>query len=394
MKLLVVGSAHIYKTKDGKYYSAAIYDNNFFKRYLNVFESVRFCAKVKNVEKVDLKNHMPLDVEGLEIWELPWYRGLKGLLVNLRKTIKSIKKSYDSVDVCLYRIMQVESMLSYKYRNKKLKYAVEIVNDPSTYFKGIYKLISHHYMKKIVSNANGASYITKKVLQKIYPCRSIKEETRDYFHASYQTLDLDSSLIKKPKVFLKDKTQEFKLIHVANNIENDNKGHSTVIKIVKYLNDKGYNVLCNFVGDGSKVDYYKKLARKIKIDHKINFIGRINQKKELIEYMRSHSLFIFPTRFEGLGRVNLEAMAAGLPCLASSVGGVVELYEKKYLFSPYDYKGFGDEIIRLINNTKELNEMSKRNVEFVKTFSSEIQEPIRTEFYNKLRNLVNKTRNL
>ena len=56
MKLLVVDNAHIYKTKEGKYYSTSIYDNSFFKRYLNVFDSVRFCAKVKLVDEVDLKN--------------------------------------------------------------------------------------------------------------------------------------------------------------------------------------------------------------------------------------------------------------------------------------------------------------------------------------------------
>lgn len=392
MKLLVVDNAHIYKTKEGKYYSTSIYDNSFFKRYLNVFDSVRFCAKVKLVDEVDLKKHKPLDIEGLEIWEIPWYKGMKGLLKKFPQVIKSMKKSYESVDVSLYRVIQVESILSYICRNKKIKYAVEVVNDPQTYFKGLYKIISNHYMKKMVYRANGASYITDYVLQKIYPNKSHKEkESTKYFNATYQTLDLKESIMKEPKIYDKNSVSEFRLIHVANNIESDNKGHSTVIKTVKYLNDMGYNVSCNFVGDGSKVEFFKKMARKLKIDDKINFVGRINWKNELIDYMNSHSLFIFPTRFEGLGRVNLEAMAAGLPCLASSVGGVVELFEKKYLFAPKDYRGFGDEIVRLINNFAELSQMSKRNIEFVKKFLNENQEPIRTNFYRKLRKLVKET---
>ena len=70
--------------------------------------------------------------------------------------------------------------------------------------------------------------------------------------------------------------------------------------------------------------------------------------------------------------------------------GVVELFEK-YLFAPKDYRGFGDEIVRLINNFAELSQMSKRNIEFVKKFLNENQEPIRTNFYRKLRKLVEET---
>ncbi len=392
MKLLVVDNAHIYKTKEGKYYSVSIYDNSFFERYLKVFESVRFCAKVKLVDEVDLKKYKPLDIKGLEIWELPWYRGIKGLVRNFLKLRKSIKESYKSIDVSLYRVIQVESIISYIYRNKKLKYAVEVVNDPQTYFKGLYKLISKHYMKKMVYNANGASYITNDVLQRIYPNKSHKEELAKYnFNSSYQTLDLELSLLKKPKKYNVDSIKDFKLIHISNNIEADNKGHSTVIKIVKYLNDNGHNVSCNFVGDGSKVSHFKKMAEKLNINNKIHFVGRINQKQDLIEYMNKHSLFVFPTRFEGLGRVNLEAMASGLPCLASSVGGVVELYEEQYLFLPNDYIGFSKKIIELINNPEELNKMSERNVEFVKKFLNENQEPLRTEFYKKLKKIAKET---
>ena len=83
MKLLLVDNAHIYKTKDGKYFTPSIYSYDFFKRYLNSFSSVRFAAKTKYLDNAQHKNLLRVDGPQVEIFEIPWYDGLNDLRKNI-----------------------------------------------------------------------------------------------------------------------------------------------------------------------------------------------------------------------------------------------------------------------------------------------------------------------
>jgi glycosyltransferase involved in cell wall biosynthesis len=382
MKLLVVDNAHIYKTKEGKYYSTSIYDNSFFKRYLNVFDSVRFCAKVKLVDEVDLKKHKPLDIEGLEIWEIPWYKGMKGLLKKFPQVIKSMKKSYESVDVSLYRVIQVESILSYICRNKKIKYAVEVVNDPKTFKGGMlffYKWLSYYYLKKIIKNSHGVSYVTQHYLQKRYPPGELPTK-------SYSSVSIDELDIREPKKYnQKDLMKCIRLIHVSNNISGKSKGHVETLKIISKIINKGYNCEVTFIGSGSFIPKLLKMSKKMNIDNNVNFIGHISSKKILLETLREHDIFIFPSHSEGLPRVVLEAMSCGLPCITSNVGGLPEIIDRKYTIPFRDIETFSERIIELINNYEELNQLSFKNIEMAKEFTSTKLTKKRNCFYNLLR---------
>ncbi len=382
MKLLVVDNAHIYKTKEGKYYSTSIYDNSFFKRYLNVFDSVRFCAKVKLVDEVDLKKHKPLDIEGLEIWEIPWYKGMKGLLKKFPQVIKSMKKSYESVDVSLYRVIQVESILSYICRNKKIKYAVEVVNDPKTFKGGMlffYKWLSYYYLKKIIKNSHGVSYVTQHYLQKRYPPGELPTK-------SYSSVSIDELDIREPKKYnQKDLMKCIRLIHVSNNISGKSKGHVETLKIISKIINKGYNCEVTFIGSGSFIPKLLKMSKKMNIDNNVNFIGHISSKKILLETLREHDIFIFPSHSEGLPRTVLEAMSCGLPCITSNVGGLPEIIDRKYTIPFRDIETFSERIIELINNYEELNQLSFKNIEMAKEFTSTKLTKKRNCFYNLLR---------
>ena len=57
---------------------------------------------------------------------------------------------------------------------------------------------------------------------------------------------------------------------------------------------------------------------------------------------------MFPTQAEGLPRGILEAMAVGMPVLSTPVGGIPEIIEKDYLFSPFDAEAFANKICYLM----------------------------------------------
>ena len=97
---------------------------------------------------------------------------------------------------------------------------------------------------------------------------------------------------------------------------------------------------------------------------------------------------VFPSKSEGLPRTIIEAMAVGLPCIASNVGGLPELLDKEYLFAPTDVQGIVEKICYLINNPQELENMSKKNIANVKQYSSDLLMKRRIAFYENLKQCV------
>jgi glycosyltransferase involved in cell wall biosynthesis len=74
-------------------------------------------------------------------------------------------------------------------------------------------------------------------------------------------------------------------------------------------------------GDGVEKDSLLKLAQDLHVSERVKFLGFIDHK-ELPTYLQSSDVFVRTSRSEGLGNSFLEAMAAGIPVVATPVGGI------------------------------------------------------------------------
>lgn len=77
----------------------------------------------------------------------------------------------------------------------------------------------------------------------------------------------------------------------------------------------------DFVGGGDDLAL-RQLAKQLRLDERVNFLGERNDVPALME--RQTDLYLLVSNWEGLPRSILEAMRAGLPVIASDVGGVSE----------------------------------------------------------------------
>ncbi len=75
------------------------------------------------------------------------------------------------------------------------------------------------------------------------------------------------------------------------------------------------------LGSGSEETKLKALAKDLKIEDRVEFVGKVAQD-DLPPYLSQADIFVRPSRSEGLGTAFLEAMAAGLPVIATRVGGI------------------------------------------------------------------------
>ena len=387
MKALIVDNIILYKDSlSCDYYSPSIVDNLFFSRYLDVFEEIKVIAKVFPLEKGN-KNLIKIDCSRIQIVELPAYHGIKQML----RCLPDIKKAYKNIEVdcfcSILRVVQLESIFAIIFGKLKKPYAVEVVNDAETQFTPWFPvgMVAVCAMRYFVKHAIGVSYITEYALQKKYPCtKQKKPHSKKYFYSNYPTLDLMDEEILLPKVY-PSHISELNIVHVANNMNGNAKGHVTLIKILKQMTKFGYNAKVTFIGDGPSKIEYEELIEEYNLEDRVIFLGKIADHKKVLEFMRKADIFVFPSRGEGMGRVNIEAKAVGLPCLASSTGGIVELFDDEYLFDPDDVDGFVTKLCYLFDNPQELSEMSKKNIESITKYAYSNVKKRRMDFYRQLR---------
>lgn len=386
MKVFVVGNAHLYKDVNGDYYSPSIYSYDFLKRYLNVFETVKFAGKVRSSEGVDLAACNKVNGPNVEIAELPWFQGIKQMIKKFGEIKKVFRDACGDCDCFIFRIAQLESFVAYKYgRIKNKPFAVEIVNDPETFIDmpSIMKKYSVHMVKKMAREANGAAYVTEEYLQRKYPTAT-KNDRKHKFQAYYSSIDLSKNdLFDTPVAYSSEKP--FRIIHVSNAINSDIKGHTTLIRAFELISKGHENSELVFIGDGSKLNDYKQMVISAGLRDKVKFLGRLSSKSSILNELRASNLMILPTKMEGLPRTIIEAMAVGLPCLSTPVAGIPELLDGEYLFSPNDYIGFANKTLELIKDPDQLNSMGQRNLLKASEYTSDELEPRRTHFYEELK---------
>jgi len=121
------------------------------------------------------------------------------------------------------------------------------------------------------------------------------------------------------------------------------KGYQLVIKAIKELDVKYV-----LIGDGEYLNELKKLAKQEKVDNKVLFLGSVSNN-ELYKYLNMADVFIQPSiGHEAFGITIIEAMACGLPVVASKNGGILDIIsdgKNGYLFE--------------VNNIDEMKEKIK-----------------------------------
>lgn len=394
MKLLVATDAHIFRTPDGKYWSKNIYEYSFWTRYLNVFNSVRIVARVKDIEKTDMKL-ATVEGPGVEVYGIPFYQGPKQLLKKYLAIQKALKGVSDGCDAALFRMPSQTAQMTLAHTNKNVPIAGEIVYDPyddlnrpedGFILKALRKKI-HNNMKKFCATANGVSYVTKEAIQNHYPSYArVHGEDTSHFETSYSTITLFENAFTAPRDFTGKKSLCAALSAVSMN--DNRKGVKTLISAIAVGRAKGYDLSAIIIGDGTMRISFEKYAEQLKVLDYITFTGLLSSSDEVRKAMLQADVFVFPTQAEGLPRGILEAMAIGMPVLSTPVGGIPEVLDEDCMFAPNDSHGFCKAMCDFLDNPDRMTELSKKNFEISKQFENNILQERRDEFYKKLASLA------
>jgi glycosyltransferase involved in cell wall biosynthesis len=100
------------------------------------------------------------------------------------------------------------------------------------------------------------------------------------------------------------------------------KNHELFLQAARQLSDEISAVRFVIVGDGPLRATLTERARALGIAERVSFVG---ERADVEDILRSASLLWLPSRTEGLANVVLEALASGVPTIATDVGGTCEL---------------------------------------------------------------------
>jgi glycosyltransferase involved in cell wall biosynthesis len=106
----------------------------------------------------------------------------------------------------------------------------------------------------------------------------------------------------------------------------DEKGYDCLLKAFKLVACNRNDCSLIIIGDGDLLHILKNMTVKLKIDKYTHFVGF---KKNIYEYLAVCTVYVCSSKYEGLGLSILEAMAMGVPVVATSVGGIPEIIENK-----------------------------------------------------------------
>ena len=124
----------------------------------------------------------------------------------------------------------------------------------------------------------------------------------------------------------------------------ERKNHETIIKALPLVPENIYYVIC---GKGVLREYLEELAKKLGVENRVIFLGF---RQDIPQLCHAADISAFPSKIEGLGLAGIEAMAAGVPLVASNVHGILDYVidgETGYACAPTDVKGFAKAIEKL-----------------------------------------------
>jgi len=187
---------------------------------------------------------------------------------------------------------------------------------------------------------------------------------------------------------------ESKIVYIPNGVEVPRErkdfldGITQVVATSRLSEEKGVDVLLRawadavkhekrlqltIMGYGPLESKLKRLSQSLGIGPSVEFTGRVENVEA---YLKNAELFILPSRAEGLSNALLEAMSHRLPCIATYVGGNVEvlggteegippnggylLARNGILINPDDIEGLSKAIIYFVRNKNEREEMANR----------------------------------
>lgn len=384
----------VYVVRDGEFTlsngipaSNIITYDAFSKRYLLAFDKVVMVGRLFPKEDPTAE---PTIGPGVEFVPMPGYHGPLGFIKALPKIWRTLGSTIDPNASYILRVpTTIACFYSLILALRGIKFGVEVAADPLDAYspealKG-HKMASFFrwcFVKLLLwqcKSACATAYVTRAALQKRYPPGNSEKSF------SFTSIDLHPvSFVSQPRIWEERMASSFTIVangHMQNNI----KGHDTLFQAMNILVERGLNCRAKIIGFGGQRAHFEKMASDMGLTDRVEFTGKLPTGGPVRDVLDSGDIFVLPSRQEGLPRAMIEAMARGLPCIGSTVGGIPELIPYDLIIEPGDASGLAEKIYGLAVDSGAYNAAASRNLSVAQSYAYEAVTVQRKLFYSTVR---------
>ena len=157
-----------------------------------------------------------------------------------------------------------------------------------------------------------------------------------------------------------------RLIVTTGNMSSAVKGHSTLIEAARAVCDKFPAARFILIGDGCRRPEFESKVAELGLEEKVLFLG---SRQDIPELLACCDMAVLPSRAEGFSNALLEYLAAGLPTIATQVGGNTEIIQHRVnglLVSPDNPTALADAIAWLLEDASFAAQLSSSGKEHVR----------------------------
>jgi glycosyltransferase involved in cell wall biosynthesis len=401
MNLCLTLEHRFLQTPDKKVWTITQCPYEFYREYLDVFDSVRVISRVFPVSRVE-PNFLPVEGPGVEFYAMPGYKGPFGFLgqfVNVRQRAKH------AVPVGSAVILRVHSQVANSVEDwltrRSIPYSLEVTADPYDVLSPAANRhpvapVARRYftrrMQRQCRHAVAVSYVTQSYLQRRYPPAfeaGVGGKVSDALQCVMAVSDVSlasESFVSRPRAALHDPSC-LRIVFVGT-LGSFYKGPDLLVEAAAICKRRGIPLRVRFIGSGQQMGSLEKRCVRLGVEQEVVFVGNVTAGEPVRNELDQADLFVLPSRAEGVPRAMLEAMARGLPCLGSAIGGIPELLHEEDLVSPDNPAALAKGITEVFSSPAKVERMSTRNLLKASEYSTVVLAHQRRKFYRAVKELT------
>ncbi len=381
MKAVFVHDHRFIVDESGAIFSPGKLPYAVFERYLKVFDELVVIGRARQGETIARGSLNRADGKGTSFEFLPGISNPIDFLKNIRPVRRRLAYHIQSADALISRT----SMFGYLAASQAMKFnkpcAVEVVGcawdavwNYGTLNGKISAPVTYLWQKRVLNKTPFAIYVTRKFLQKRYPCAGYTAGVSDVNIPPIIESTVSNRLIRtrnpgKPFIF-----------GLIGSLHSKWKGVQTAIGALGQIAEGLPAFELRILGDGDQARW-KKMAETHGIGEQVRFMGTLPSGDRVLEWLDDVDVYLQPSLQEGLPRSLVEAMSRGCPAVASTAGGIPELLDDRFLHQPNDANGLSELILTSLDGEWR-EKQAKRNIEVASRYTEDVLELERDKFWS------------
>lgn len=388
MDLIIALEHRFARTPDGAIWTPTALARRSWSRYLTTFSRVHVLARVREVPARE-PGWLRVDGDGIEVAAVPYYVGPREYLrrcLEVERAVRGALAAHPSAAVLLRVPGAIGSVAARALRAAHRPFGLEVVGDPYDVFapgasdhplRAAFRAWAARQLRGLCLAADTSLYVTTAALQRRYP-----PAPRARTFAASDVEAGEECFVDAPRPPDLPAGSPFRIVHVGT-FAALYKAPDVLVEAAARCAAGGLALELVMIGDGRHRGELERLAARRGIADQVRFTGQLPSGDAVRRELDRAHLFVLPSRQEGLPRALVEAMARGLPCLASPVGGIPELLPESALV-PSDPGLLAARIRAVAQDAAWRAEMSARNLARARDFAEGALQPVRQAFHAHL----------